>query len=412
VNGAACSCTVRWPLLVLLFIAAPAYGEDGAITFLERKVQNDPDDFIAQNQLVARYLDSLRVTGDNEYLAKARRAAEASVALGTPEMNKGGLAVLAQVQFASHQFAAARDTARKLGDLEAGKPLPIGLLGDALLELGDYDEAARSYQELARIDPNSMDTESRLAKLTRIRGDLDGTRNHLNRALKAARGLTPRIPSVEAWCLVQLGQLAFSRGDWKEAEKEYQAALSLLPDFWSATEHTAELRGAQEKYPEAIASYENLIARVPRPELMQALGDLYAFEGKLKEANQWHERAAAAYFKDVEKGSVIYVHHLAGFFSDSVEVPEKSLEWARKDLEMRHSVYANDSMAWALYRGGQYAEAAAQMEKALALGTKDAHILFHAGMIATASGDPDRGKEFLRRAGEINPRYNAFHVHR
>ena len=52
------------------------------------------------------------------------------------------------------------------------------------------------------------------------------------------------------------------------------------------------------------------------------------------------------------------------------------------------------------------------MKKALALGTKDAHLLFHASMIATANGDLDGGKQFLQRAAKVNPHYNAFHVHR
>ena len=409
---AASFCTVRWALLFLICAVTSAHGAEDAVSFLERKVRDDPDDFGAQNQRATRYLDLLRLTGDNEYLSKARRAAETSVASVPAELNPAGTAVLARVQLASHQFAAARDTAKKLRELAPGKAFSLSLLGDAFFELGDYEEADRLYREFAKAEPNTVDSESRLAKLSRIHGDLAATRDHLERALKAARVLTPRIPSVEAWCTVQLGEVAFGRGDWDEAEKQYQAALGSVPEFWSATEHLAELRGAQQKYPEAIAAYEKLIARVPRPELMQALGDLYSFIGKTAEARPWHDRAAAGFSKDVEQGNVIYVHHLAGFFSDSVESPQKAVEWARKDLEMRHSVYAHDSMAWALYRSGDYTKAEAEMEKALAAGTKDAHLLFHAGMIATASGNPARGKEFLQRAGEVNPRYNAFHVHR
>ena len=409
---AASFCTVRWALLFLICAVTSLHGAEDAVSFLERKVRDDPDDFVAQNQLATRYLDLLRLTGDNEYLSKARRAADASVASVPAESNITGTAVLGRVQLASHQFEAARDTGKKLRQLAPDKPLWLSLLGDASFELGDYQEADRFYRDFAKAEPNTVDSESRLAKLSRIHGDLAATRDHLERALKASRALTPRIPSAEAWCLVQLGELAFVRGEWSEAEKQYQAALAILPDFWSAAEHLSELRGAQEKYPDAIASYEKLIARVPRPELMQALGDLYAFMGKSNEAKQWHERAATGYQTDVGKGSMIYVHHLAGFFSDSAESPPKALEWARKDLEMRHSVYAHDSMAWALYRSGDYAKAESEMENALAAGTKDAHLFFHAGMIATASGNPARGKEFLQRAGEVNPHYNAFHVHR
>src|SRR5207244_7101784 len=107
-------CTVRLISLILLGLALvpQAQGADGAISFLENRVKDDPDDFVAQNQLASRYLDLLRVTGDDAYLARAHRAAEASVASGVPELNNGGLAALAGVQLAAHQFAAARDPAK------------------------------------------------------------------------------------------------------------------------------------------------------------------------------------------------------------------------------------------------------------------------------------------------------------
>ena len=405
---------MRLRLLAVLSLVwvSRALCSDTAISFLENRVKNDPDDFVAQNQLASRYLDLLRSTGDDTYRGKARKAAEASVAAGVPEFNNGGLGVLARVQIASHQFAAARNTAKKLQAVASEKSFPLGILGDALLELGDYDEAAAACDELAKTEPGSIDSEIRLARLAVVRGQLDEGGVHFKNAFNAIKVLTPSAPELLAWCSVQMGQLAFSRGDWDNANKQYQAALQALPDYWSAVEHVAELRAAQQKYPEAVALYERLIARVPRPELCQALGDLYIFIGKPEQAKPWHDRAVALYLKSAEKGETLYDHHMAGFYSDSVENPGEAVKWARKDLETRHSIYAHDAMAWALYRDGQFAEAGSEMKKALALGTKDGHLFFHASMIATANGDLGQGKQFLQRAAEVNPHYNAFHVHR
>ncbi|HEY2144315.1 MAG TPA: tetratricopeptide repeat protein [Candidatus Udaeobacter sp.] len=401
-----------WIVFFALALVPRGQCADAALSFLENRVRSDRDDFIAQNQLAARYLDLLSSTGDDAYLAKARRAAEASVASGVPELNNAGLAALARVQIASHQFAAARDTARGLRRLAPTKSFSFGILGDALLELGDYDEAAACFDQLAKAEPASIDSETRLARLALVRGELDRARQHFSNALTATKDLTLPIPQVLAWCCVQLGQLYFNRGDWENADKQYQAALAALPNYWSALEHVAELRAAQKKYPEAIALYEKVIGRVARPELCQALGDLYVFMGKPSEAKAWHDRAAAIYLKTAEQGDALYHHHLAGFYSDSVEKPDEALKWARLDLKNRHSIFAHDAVAWALYRDGQFIEAADEMKKALALGTKDSHLFFHASMIATASGDLAEGKTFLRRAAEVNPHYNDFHVHR
>jgi len=383
-----------------------------ALSFLESRVERDPDDFLAQNQLAARYLDLLRSTGDDAYLAKARCAAEASVASGVPELNNAGLAALAHSQIASHEFSAARDTARELRKLVPGKAFSFGILGDALLELGDYGEAAFSFDQLAKAEPGSIDSEIRLARLALVRGELDRAPKHFNNALRSTKDLTEPMPQLIAWCCVQLGQFYFGRGDWANAEKQYQAALEAMPDYYAALDHIAELRGAQEKHADAINLYQKIIARVPRPELCQALGDLYLFTGKADQAKPWHERALAGYLKSAGQDDARYFHHLAGFYCDSVENPEEALKWARKDLQIRHSVFAHDALAWALYRNGQFEDAAAEMKTALAEGTKDAHMVFHASMIFSANGDLARGKEFLGRAAEINPHYNSFHEHR
>ena len=124
--------------------------------------------------------------------------------------------------------------------------------------------------------------------------------------------------------------------------------------------------------------------REPRTALViffQALGDVYSIMGKSADATPWYERARDAYLKSVEQGNAHYYHHLAGFYSDAQENPAEALRWARKDLEVRHSVYAFDSLAWALYKNGEFARAAEEMTRALTLGTKDAHLLFHGGMI-------------------------------
>jgi tetratricopeptide (TPR) repeat protein len=235
---------------------------------------------------------------------------------------------------------------------------------------------------------------------------------HFEKAIEAVRQLSTPSPEILSWCLVQSGQLSFNLGQWDAAEKNYQAALTERPDDTAALEHLAELRAAQEKYGEAVALYEKAIARTPRPEFWQALGDVYAAMGKLTSAGTWHGRARDAYLKNAAEGNAHYFHHLAGFFSDTEEDPAEALKWARRDLELRHTAAAEDALAWALYRNGEFTQAAETANKILAGGTKDAHILGHAGLIFLAAGDPARGKELLGEAGRINPRHGLFHVHR
>src|SRR5262245_36106170 len=68
-----------------------------SIRFLEQRVEQDHEDFIADNKLTGYYLQRVRETGDLTYLNLAARTSHASLATMPAEKNSAGLAGLAQV---------------------------------------------------------------------------------------------------------------------------------------------------------------------------------------------------------------------------------------------------------------------------------------------------------------------------
>src|ERR1043166_1549336 len=118
------------------------------LSFLENRLKEDPDDFIAQNKLAAWHLQRLRETGDLSSLEIALKAARSSLATIPAERNTGGLNLLAQAEFSAHEFAAARQHAERLVELEPGKGYPFQILGDALLELGEYEKAESAFRSM------------------------------------------------------------------------------------------------------------------------------------------------------------------------------------------------------------------------------------------------------------------------
>ncbi|MCI0370895.1 MAG: tetratricopeptide repeat protein, partial [candidate division NC10 bacterium] len=86
------------------------------------------------------------------------------------------------------------------------------------------------------------------------------------------------------------------------------------------------------------------------------------------------------------------------------------LDLAKKELEFRQDIYAYDVLAWALYKNGKLQEARVAIQEALKLGTRDARLFFHAGMIAAALGEMVEAKAHLRRALETNSHFHLFHA--
>jgi tetratricopeptide (TPR) repeat protein len=399
---------IHWFLSLILGLVAAngfaaASSDSVTLRFLEERVQSDPLDNVALNRLSAACIQKMRETGDLAYLDRALQSARSSMAAVPVAQNPGGAAALALAEFESHHFREALALANQAYGIDPRNTGALATAGDAQLELGNYDEAEKIY---AKLDDGESgpSIRARQARLAELKGDPQKAIALLQKNLSSG------IESI--WYRVRLGELYFRMGDLEKAAEHYESAHRLRPENYLVLEHLAELRAAEGKFEEALEMYQDVVAAVPRAEFFQALGDLYLYMNRPAEAQPWHERALSAFLKSVEQGNAHYYHHLAGFYSDVQPNPTEALRWARKDKETRHSIYACESLAWALYRNGEFAQAAEEITPALQLGTKDAHLLCHAGLIFTSSGQTERGSDLLQHAMAANPHYNSFHMHR
>ena len=69
-------------------------------------------------------------------------------------------------------------------------------------------------------------------------------------------------------------------------------------------------------------------------------------------------------------------------------------------------VYAHDTLAWALCKKGQYKDAVEAMDEALKLGTKDASLFYHAGMIQAGLGNKDKARDWLKKSLDLNSHFS------
>lgn len=390
----------------------PAARMRDTLEALEARATQNPLDSETWNRIAEARLRLLASKGDLANLQRAAEAVEQSLKASNSESNYAGLALRVRIELASHRFKEAQSSAEQLCAIKPDNAHAFGLLGDAYFNLGDYPACERAWSKMRTLQASVLMTEPRLAQLDLVHGRIDEAHKRYETVVAAAEVLAQESPDILAWAHVQLGELTFRRGDWESAERDYEAALAARPDYYAALEHKAELRGAQGKLDEAAALYINLIERLPRPELIQALGDLYTFANKTTQADQWYTRALAAYLGSAGRGESLYFHHLSGLYADGLKDADHALEWARKDYALHQGVSACDTLAWALFKAGQIGEARETILRALSFGTRDSHILYHAGTILMSAGDITGGTARLREALAMNPRYNSFHVHR
>ncbi len=385
----------------------PAAAND-TIRFLENRIKQNPEDFIAYNNLASEYLQQMRETGDATYLNLASRAANASLEILPQQQNKGGLAVLVLVKYSTHEFAAARDYAKQLIELEPNKGYPYQMLGDALLELGQYEEAEAAFEQMEQLGGIQAITkaamEQRLARLAALKGDLKGAATHYSTALKLAQSTPVPPPETVAYCQWQLGETAFARGDYKTAEKYYKDSLVTLPHYPNALASMGRVLAARNDLTGAIDFYERAARRLPDLTFVAALGDLYKIAGRDQEAQRQYELVEQI-GRLSEITGTLYNRSLALFYADHNLKAEEAYRLAAKEYEVRRDIYGADALAWTAVKAGKISEAQVAAKEALRLGTQDARLFYHAGMIAQAAGDAVAARKYLQRALMLNPKF-------
>ncbi len=131
--------------------------------------------------------------------------------------------------------------------------------------------------------------------------------------------------------------------------------------------------------------------------------DVLRLQGRHLEAAD-QERLAERLAAEGLDGPAAERRHLAGYYQ--TRNPDLAIELARADLAERRDVGAYDTLAWALHRAGRHREAGQVIAGALAFGTEDAALHYHAAAIATELGDRATASAHLERALAINPRFH------
>jgi tetratricopeptide (TPR) repeat protein len=368
---------------------------DRAITAWNTNVSSNPGDYISATNLGTTYVGRARLTGDLADYQRALTAADRAIAIEPGYQPALGLR--ATILFALHDFTAARGQAQAALELDTGNLQALATIGDASLELGDIEGARQAYDQLARSAAAAAPVLSRLGHLAFIEGDPDRAIRLVTRALDAIAG-EPATEST-AFYAFQLGELQRAAGDVAAAAAAYERALDDLPTYVPAMAGLARVREAQGRRDEAIALLETASARLPQPDLVAALGDLYALAGDESAAARQYELVDRIDEVAAATGSV-YDRQLVLFAADHDRGVGGAVARARAELAVRPDIYGHDALAWALFKAGRLNEAAAETRAALALGTRDPRLSYHAGMIAAAQDRTDEASRLLGLALE------------
>lgn len=368
---------------------------------LEAQVRTDPEDWEGRAALGAAYIAQAAVTGDPTLYLRAEESIERSLD-DHPNDNLPATIAQSSLAAARHDFGLALEWGERADALAPDNPSVKGVVGDALLELGRYDEAFATFQRMIDLRPD-LPAYSRISYARELQGDVDGAVEAMAAAESAAAG-----PSDAAFAAFQLGELEWNRGEPAAAEAHYQRALQLDPDAARSSAALARASFFAGDEEEAIDAYRAVVARLPLPQYVSELADLYTVTDQPDEARDQLEllEAQGQLFADA---GVAVDADLALINADNDIDLDDSLKAMEREWEKRKSIFVADALAWSLHVNGRDADALEYSDRALDLGTRNALFYFHRAEIHRALGDDEAAERDQAEAEAINPNFSILH---
>ncbi|MES2179122.1 MAG: tetratricopeptide repeat protein [Gemmatimonadota bacterium] len=345
------------------------------IAYFSERARRDPTGALDLARLSALYLARGRETGNPRDAILAEESARRSLR-NRRERNDAAVQVLVSALLAQHRFTEALPLAKGQRDEDPTNPALRAVVGDIEMELGQYDAARESFAGIhaALGDPA---VAPRLARWAEIQGNTERARTLLHAALTTVLR-SPEVPREQvAWFWLRVGDVELRAQKYAAADSAYRAGLAAHPDDYrllSAVARSAEL---QQNWRRAITFGEKAIGITLDPTTLGVLSTAYAAIGDTGRSEEYARALDVAVLQ--QPGA--YHRAWSLFLLDREEHVARVLSKVRAELKTRKDVYAYDLLAWALHRQGRDREAKEAMTVALAQGTKDAQLDFHAAEI-------------------------------
>ena len=372
-------------------VLTPHVGEsrtDKEISQLQQRVREGRNVELWLDRLGWAFVAKARESFDPGFYKLAEQCAR-SIEMRNPQSHEATL-LHAHVLQNLHRFKESETLARRLVQ-QRGLSFDYGLLGDALMEQGKLGDAVQAYQDMMNLKPD-LRAYARAAHMRWLKGDLEGAIEAMQLAVSAA---SPNDAEAASWVNTRLAFYQFQAGRVNEAEQRCMLALSLQDNYPPTLLLQGRILLGQSRLGEAVHALQTAVRLNPLPEYQWTLAEALRAAGREKEASEVEAQLC-------QRGASSDPRTLALYLATRHESPETALRLARAELDARGDVFTHDALAWSLAAAGKLTDAHSEMQRALAEGTQDARLFFHAGIIASQAGHSADAERWLRKASELS----------
>ena len=359
------------------------------------QVRKTPANAVAWVNLGDLLAQALRDSADARYYDFAESAYQRALELNPQSAD--AMTGMAWVTGGRHLFDQSIAWAERALALDAANAAALGILGDASVELGDYEKAFEQYQKMMDLRPD-LSSWSRGAHLLWLTGDRSKAMWLMERAIKAGAPFAENT----AWCRAKLATMQFHDGAYVPAAQTLAPALAADSRNTHVLLAAGRIAAARQDFSAARKHYETILDAGPNHEALAALGDLAAQEGDAEAAEEYFVQVEALH----RAGGAHDHMQMAKFYADHDRNPVEALRLAEQH-KLTRNVLEADVLAWVYFKNGDQPRAIEAIKRALSRNTPDAEMHFHAGMIADAAGDRASAQKHLQQALSFSPQFSV-----
>ncbi|MCX6379289.1 MAG: tetratricopeptide repeat protein [Armatimonadetes bacterium] len=387
------------PVDILSTIPKPTENSptDRVVAKWVEQVRAQPSNDKALVNLGDALMQKVRETSDFAYYGYAEKVYQE--ALASNPNSSDAMTGLAWVNGGKHAFDKSVEWANKAIALDSKNNIAYGIIGDAQLELGEYENALNSYQKMIDIRPD-LASYSRGAYALFITGDMRKGRWLMQKAIEAGGPFAENT----AWCRSRLATMLMSDGNLLAAEQVLKLGLKSAPNNSHLLMGMGRCKTMTKDYAGAIEFYKKANRTTPDHNAIAAMADLYRITGSSDEATK-QEAALEALHSSNQVNGVHDHMQIAQYYADHARNPVEAVRLAEEHKNTKN-VFEADTLAWCYYQNGQYKEAQEAINRALSQRTPEAKFLYHAGMISAKLGDTGSAKKYLYQALSLNPQFS------
>ena len=342
---------------------------------LKAKLNVNPKDIKIRLQLATIFITEQRITGEHHYYYPAIEKILNGV-LSIDPKNFEASVYKSSLRMSQHQFADAKKIAEEAKIINPDNAYVYGILVDANVELGNYEEAIANSDKMQALKP-SLEAYSRASYLREIYGDYPGAIAAMKLAVQA--GLPGSEP--QCWSRNVLGDLYLTTGKLAEAKSTFEENLYFRPSYAPSMAGLAKIETKMKNYNRALALLDSANAIMPQSSFEEQKADIYSEMGDNKKASDKYAEVQKLLIADANSG-----HHAVSLELSRSFIKTNQWDSAKKYAMLEYAIRpknidVNNEMAWIAYSQNDIAKAKEYLKVAESTGSKNPEMLKRAAVI-------------------------------